>query len=206
MGVFAAIFAPLAGMEVSFDFMSSMHPLVHMPQSERLPKNWSWTPVAFSGLAHIIHIYLHLHQSSIMAQSPNPPALPNLLDDHSSMASPPGPLAPHALRLPGPPPPPPGFPPLPPGFPPLPPGFPHVVVADRPLDKPRKSARIRYRSPDMVEVEDVHKYVLGGYHPVDIGDTIDEFMVIHKLGSKIEGGTKYKKNKRVDNRVFHRRI
>lgn len=35
---------------------------------------------------------------------------------------------------------------------------------------------------DESEVEDVKKYVPGGYHPVDIGDEIDEFIVVHKLG------------------------
>lgn len=31
--------------------------------------------------------------------------------------------------------------------------------------------------------EDVHKYVPGGYHPVDIGDKIAQYTVLHKLGS-----------------------
>lgn len=47
-----------------------------------------------------------------------------------------------------------------------------------------KKPKIRYRPPYMDEdqVEDVKKYVPGGYHPVDIGDKIDEFIVVHKLG------------------------
>lgn len=44
----------------------------------------------------------------------------------------------------------------------------------------------RYRQPDMAWVEDVEKYVPGGYHPVDIGDVIhsneQSYEVIHKLG------------------------
>ncbi|KFA45857.1 hypothetical protein S40293_09356 [Stachybotrys chartarum IBT 40293] len=43
-----------------------------------------------------------------------------------------------------------------------------------------------YRQPRMENVEDVEKYVPGGYHPVDIGDVIDArkdfYKVVHKLG------------------------
>lgn len=47
-----------------------------------------------------------------------------------------------------------------------------------------KKPKIRYRLPymDDGEVEDVKKYVPRVYHPVDIGDKIDEFVVVHKLG------------------------
>lgn len=31
--------------------------------------------------------------------------------------------------------------------------------------------------------EDVKKYVPGGYHPVDIGDKVAQYTVLHKLGS-----------------------
>lgn len=47
----------------------------------------------------------------------------------------------------------------------------------------------QYRQPRMDCVEDVEKYVPGGYHPVDIGDeigTVDgnhRYTVLHKLGS-----------------------
>ncbi|KAM4057490.1 kinase [Hirsutella rhossiliensis] len=44
----------------------------------------------------------------------------------------------------------------------------------------------RYRQPQMACVEDVEKYVPGGYHPVDIGDVIhtgeQSYQIIHKLG------------------------
>lgn len=44
----------------------------------------------------------------------------------------------------------------------------------------------RYRQPDLDYVEDVEKYVPGGYHPVDIGDVIgtgdQRYEVLHKLG------------------------
>lgn len=44
----------------------------------------------------------------------------------------------------------------------------------------------RYRQPQITGVEDVEKYVPGGYHPVDIGDVIrageQSYQVIHKLG------------------------
>ncbi|KAK1770396.1 kinase domain-containing protein [Phialemonium atrogriseum] len=43
-----------------------------------------------------------------------------------------------------------------------------------------------YRQPRMEHIEDVGKYVPGGYHPVDIGDIIgtsdQSYEVIHKLG------------------------
>lgn len=73
-------------------------------------------------------------------------------------------------------PPPPSLPPPPP--PPPPPEL--IQGRAETLKKPK----IRYRPPcmDEDEVEDVKKYVPGGYHPVDIGDQIDEFVVIHKLG------------------------
>lgn len=46
----------------------------------------------------------------------------------------------------------------------------------------------RYRQPRMEQVEDVEKLVLGGYHPVDIGDRLGPedgshcYTVLHKLG------------------------
>jgi serine/threonine-protein kinase SRPK3 len=44
----------------------------------------------------------------------------------------------------------------------------------------------RYRQPRMEHVEDVEKYLPGGFHPVDIGDVIgtgnQSYEVIHKLG------------------------
>jgi serine/threonine-protein kinase SRPK3 len=36
---------------------------------------------------------------------------------------------------------------------------------------------------DESEREDVQKYVPGGFHPVDIGDKIAQYTVLHKLGS-----------------------
>lgn len=45
-----------------------------------------------------------------------------------------------------------------------------------------------YRQPRMSRIEDVEKYVPGGYHPVDIGDEIGtadgvhRYAVLHKLG------------------------
>jgi serine/threonine protein kinase len=36
---------------------------------------------------------------------------------------------------------------------------------------------------DECEHEDVQKYVPGGFHPVDIGDQIAQYTVLHKLGS-----------------------
>ncbi|EGX93717.1 protein kinase, putative [Cordyceps militaris CM01] len=52
-----------------------------------------------------------------------------------------------------------------------------------PLDSPPP---FRYRQPLMPYVEDVEKYLPGGYHPVDLGDTIcageRAYQVIHKLG------------------------
>lgn len=36
---------------------------------------------------------------------------------------------------------------------------------------------------DETGYEDVKKYVPGGYHPVDIGDEIAQYTVLHKLGS-----------------------
>lgn len=45
-----------------------------------------------------------------------------------------------------------------------------------------------YRQPRMEDVEDVEKYVPGGYHPVDIGDQLGPvgdshcYTVLHKLG------------------------
>lgn len=47
---------------------------------------------------------------------------------------------------------------------------------------------IQYRQPRMEDVEDVEKYVPGGYHPVDIGDRLGpagdshHYTVLHKLG------------------------
>lgn len=44
----------------------------------------------------------------------------------------------------------------------------------------------RYRQPRIEQVEDVEKYVPGGYHPVDIGDRLENgshyYTVLHKLG------------------------
>lgn len=44
----------------------------------------------------------------------------------------------------------------------------------------------RYRQPIMTYVEDVDKYLPGGFHPVDIGDRVGAgkhtYQVIHKLG------------------------
>lgn len=79
-----------------------------------------------------------------------------------------------------PPPPPPPPPPLPRGF--TPPAALREVIERR--SESLKKPKIQYRPPYMNEgeVEDVKKYVPGGYHPVDIGDKIDEFIVVHKLG------------------------
>lgn len=46
----------------------------------------------------------------------------------------------------------------------------------------------QYRQPRMEDVEDVEKYVPGGYHPVDIGDRLGpagdshHYTILHKLG------------------------
>jgi hypothetical protein len=44
-----------------------------------------------------------------------------------------------------------------------------------------------YREPNLDRIEDVEKYIIGGYHPVNIGDILGEkenqYEVIHKLGS-----------------------
>lgn len=49
-----------------------------------------------------------------------------------------------------------------------------------------ETPEFRYRQPRIDHVEDVEKYVPGGYHPVDIGDVIGtddkRYVVIHKLG------------------------
>lgn len=50
----------------------------------------------------------------------------------------------------------------------------------------RRHGKIRYRpsyNMDVPECEDIQKYVPGGFHPIDIGDTIAHYTVIHKLGS-----------------------
>lgn len=81
--------------------------------------------------------------------------------------------------------------PLPPGMPPpapVPRDFTpplHLLPKDLPTSKP---AELRYRMPSAAinsddDIEDVNKYAPGGYHPIDIGDKIDEYIVIHKLGS-----------------------
>ncbi|KAI0841695.1 kinase-like protein [Hypoxylon sp. FL0890] len=44
-----------------------------------------------------------------------------------------------------------------------------------------------YRTPGVYDIEEVQKYVVGGYHPVNIGDWLSagdrRYRVIHKLGS-----------------------
>ncbi|KAI5458929.1 kinase-like domain-containing protein [Mariannaea sp. PMI_226] len=85
------------------------------------------------------------------------------------------------MPLPGPPLGPPLGPPSGPSPPPPlgpPPGFPRM---------PRQTP---YRTPPLMEdIEDVQKYVVGGYHPVAIGDVLGDsdgikrFRVIHKLGA-----------------------
>ncbi|KAL5316343.1 hypothetical protein ACEPPN_015388 [Leptodophora sp. 'Broadleaf-Isolate-01'] len=53
--------------------------------------------------------------------------------------------------------------------------------------KSSESMQWTYCDPGLVSVEDVEKYVVGGYHPVNIGDVLGEkekrYEVIHKLGS-----------------------
>lgn len=91
--------------------------------------------------------------------------------------------------MPPPPPTPPTPPPLPYPPPPvlssdLPPPPPPLPPNHSPPPQTHRRVKIRYRPPYMDEsaVEDVSRYVPGGYHPVDIGDRIDEFIVLHKLG------------------------
>lgn len=52
--------------------------------------------------------------------------------------------------------------------------------------KSSESIDWRYRDPNLDDVEDVEQYVIGGYHPVNIGDVLGEnenqYKVIHKLG------------------------
>lgn len=78
-------------------------------------------------------------------------------------------------------------PPLPPPPPPIPRGYTPPFDTGPAATRLSKHSKIRYRSPsgaiDEDDIEDVHKYVPGGYHPVDIDDEIDEYTVIHKLGS-----------------------
>ncbi|KAK0111103.1 hypothetical protein ONS95_001480 [Cadophora gregata] len=53
--------------------------------------------------------------------------------------------------------------------------------------KSSESMQWMYRDPNLDDVEDVEKYVIGGCHPVNIGDVLGEkekrYEVIHKLGS-----------------------
>ena len=53
--------------------------------------------------------------------------------------------------------------------------------------KSSESMQWIYRDPNLDGVEDVEKYIVGGYHPVNIGDIIGEkdkrYEIIHKLGS-----------------------
>ncbi|KAH6842392.1 kinase-like domain-containing protein [Chaetomium sp. MPI-CAGE-AT-0009] len=50
----------------------------------------------------------------------------------------------------------------------------------------RKRGRYPYRTPLLDHIEDVQRYVPGGYHPVDLGDTLtngcDRYTIVHKLG------------------------
>lgn len=54
-----------------------------------------------------------------------------------------------------------------------------------PAKRARQHGKIRYRPlcMDVPECEDIRKYVPGGFHPVDIGDEIAQYTVLHKLGS-----------------------
>jgi serine/threonine-protein kinase SRPK3 len=53
--------------------------------------------------------------------------------------------------------------------------------------KSSESMQWLYREPNLDRIEDVEKYIIGGYHPVNIGDILGEkenqYEVIHKLGS-----------------------
>lgn len=68
--------------------------------------------------------------------------------------------------------------------PPPPPPF-EDSTSIYPAKRSRRRGEIKYRSLyiDESEREDVQKYVPGGLHPVDIGDKIAQYTVLHKLGS-----------------------
>jgi serine/threonine-protein kinase SRPK3 len=50
-----------------------------------------------------------------------------------------------------------------------------------------ESVEWKYRHADLEDVEDVEKYIVGGFHPVNIGDILGkdekQYEVVHKLGS-----------------------
>lgn len=55
-----------------------------------------------------------------------------------------------------------------------------------PSPKRVKHSGFRYRYPRMDNIEDVKRYAPGGYHPVDIGNTLTNghniYTFVHKLG------------------------
>jgi serine/threonine protein kinase len=55
-----------------------------------------------------------------------------------------------------------------------------------PSAPPELKGRFPYRRPILEHLEDVQLYVPGGYHPVDLGDTLtnghNRYTIIHKLG------------------------
>ncbi|KAL1880090.1 hypothetical protein Daus18300_001453 [Diaporthe australafricana] len=75
--------------------------------------------------------------------------------------------------------------PPPPPPPPPPPAPSENSINLPPAKRPRRDRKLRYRwlrHFDESECEDVQKYVPRGHHPVEIGDKIAEYTVIHKLG------------------------
>lgn len=57
----------------------------------------------------------------------------------------------------------------------------------KPKPKSRPKGSFPYRGPLLDGIEDVQRYRPGGYHPLDIGDTLtngpDRYTILHKLGS-----------------------